>query len=339
MTDITLASLGWSDFFENQLEPTETLLTPARVHEVQRDRIRVLTEQGPLQLFPTEAAGNYAVGDWVLTDGTQALRILEARTALTRKAAGHVAYTQRIAANVDTLGIVSSCNDDFNLARIERYLALAATAGCTPLLILTKADKSEDVAHYAAEARTLSEDLGVLALNAKDAGEAAPLHPYASEGQTLALLGSSGVGKTTLRNRLTGESAATQGIREDDAKGRHTTTYRSLVQTQTGGWLIDTPGMRELQLADMAEGIQEVFDDLLELSAQCKFRNCDHVSEPGCAVQAAIADGTLDPARLERWRKLQAEDARNTESIARQRARGKAFAKMVKGAKKAKRVR
>ncbi|WP_425099062.1 ribosome small subunit-dependent GTPase A [Tropicibacter sp. S64] len=336
MTASTLTDLGWSDFFASQLAPAETLLTPARVTEVQRDRIRVLTTDGPLRLIPTEAAGNYAVGDWVLTDGTQALRILDAKTALTRKAAGHVAYTQRIAANVDTLGIVSSCNDDFNLARIERYLALAATAGCQPLILLTKPDKSDDPQRYVDDARTLG-DVTVLALNAKEEAETAQLTPYASDGRTLALLGSSGVGKTTLRNRLTGESAATQAIREDDSKGRHTTTHRSLVPTLTGGWLIDTPGMRELQLADMADGIEEVFDDLLVLAGQCKFRNCEHGGEPGCAVQAAIADGTLDAARLDRWRKLEAEDARNTASIARQRARGKAFAKMVKNAKKAKR--
>ncbi|MFW2542620.1 ribosome small subunit-dependent GTPase A [Primorskyibacter sp. 2E107] len=330
---MTLTGLGWSDFFADQIAPDETHLTPARVNEVQRDRLRVLSTEGPMRLIPTEAAGNYAVGDWVLTDGTQALRRLDARGNLSRKAAGHVHYTQRIAGNVDTLGIVSSCNEDFNLARLERYLALAATADCLPLIILTKPDKCDDPAPFIKAAQSLSPLITALAINAKDEEDVARLHPWSGNGQTLALLGSSGVGKTTLRNRLTGETAATQDIREDDAKGRHTTTFRSLVPTLTGGWLIDTPGMRELQLADMADGIEEIFDDLMVLAGQCKFRNCEHVSEPGCAVRSAIEAGDLDPERLTRWRKLEAEDTRNTASIARQRARGKAFAKMVKGGK------
>ncbi|MDJ0823052.1 MAG: ribosome small subunit-dependent GTPase A [Paracoccaceae bacterium] len=331
MTDLTLADLGWSAFFARQIDDEDDApLTPARVTEVQRDRLRVLGTAGAQMLIPAETAGAYAVGDWVLSDGTYAARRLEAKTDLVRKAAGHTATAQRIAANVDTLGIVTSCNADFNVARLERYLALAATAGCLPLVILTKADQTEDDRSYIREAERLSPMVTALALNAKDPDEVARLHPWCSDGQTLALVGSSGVGKTTLRNALTGSAEATQGIREDDAKGRHTTTFRSLVPTPTGGWLIDTPGMRELQLADMQEGIAEVFDDVLELAAQCKFRNCAHDSEPGCAVQAAVADGTLDPDRLTRWRKLEAEDAHNSLTLAEARAKDKSFGKMVK---------
>ncbi|WGW03236.1 ribosome small subunit-dependent GTPase A [Tropicibacter oceani] len=333
MTQTTLTDLGWSDHFARQLTQDDADLTPARINEVQRDRLRALSENGPLRLIPTENAGNYAVGDWVLCDATHALRRLDAQGVLTRKAAGHVAYTQRIAANVDTLGIVTSCNADFNIARLERYLALAATAGCLPLVILTKPDLCDDPQSYVKQAQALSPMLTAIAINARDPQDVARLTPWVNKGQTLALLGSSGVGKTTLSNTLTGESEATQEIREDDAKGRHTTTYRSLTPTLTGGWLIDTPGMRELQLADMDEGIAEVFDDLTELATQCKFRNCEHASEPGCAVQAAIARGDLDPDRLTRWQKLQAEDAHNSASIARQRARQKTFTKMVKSGK------
>jgi ribosome biogenesis GTPase len=336
ITDLTLPDIGWGDHFSDQLDPGETLLQPARVTEVQRDRLRALSDTGLHLLIPSEHAGSYAVGDWILSDGTHALRRLEPTGLLTRKAAGHVSYTQRIAANVDTLGIVTSCNADFNAARIERYLTLAAAAGCTPLIILTKPDLVVEAEDFLRQAAEIAPDVQARLVNSKDPDSVAALHPWCGAGQTIALLGSSGVGKTTLRNALTGESAATQDIREDDAKGRHTTTHRSLVRTGLGGWLIDTPGMRELQLADMQEGIEEVFDDLVALANQCKFRNCSHEGEPGCAVRAAIEDGSLDPARLERWRKLEAEDARNSESIARQRARNKAFGKMVKGAKKAK---
>lgn len=332
MTRDTLSHLGWSDHFARQVTPDETTLSPARIAEVQRDRLNLLTPDGPRQVIPTEPAGNYAVGDWVLCDATHALRRLDPRSSLTRKAAGHVAYAQRIAANVDTLGIVTSCNADFNIARLERYLALAASADCLPLLILTKPDLAEDPDSFARAAKPLSPLLTVLTVNAKDPEDVARLQPWCGPGQTLALVGSSGVGKTTLRNTLTGEEAATQGIREDDARGRHTTTARSLVPTLNGGWLVDTPGMRELQLADMQEGIDEVFDDVTDLAARCKFRDCGHETEPGCAVRAAIADGDLEADRLERWRKLQAEDAHNSASIAQQRARQKRFGKIVKGA-------
>ena len=339
LTEFTLTDLGWSDHFARQLAPGDADLVPARVSEIHRDRLRALSAAGPVSLFPSEAAGNYAVGDWILYTGERAIRRLDPKTDLTRKAAGRVAYSQRIAANVDTLGIVTSCNADFNIARLERYLALAASAGCLPLIILTKADKTGDAADYLGQAHALSPLASAIAINAKDPDDVARLAPWIRGGQTLALLGSSGVGKTTIRNALTGESKATQGIREDDAKGRHTTTYRSLVRLPQGGWLIDTPGMRELQLTDVEDGIEEVFDDVMELAAACKFRDCAHEGEPGCAVRAAIEDGRLDPARLDRYRKLQAEDRVNTETIAQKRARGRAFGKMVKNAKKVKKTR
>ncbi|MBY6116396.1 ribosome small subunit-dependent GTPase A [Mameliella alba] len=330
MTDTTLADLGWSARFARQLGTEDAGLTPARLVEVHRDRLRALTPGGPCALLPSENTGAYAVGDWVLSDGTQAVRRLEPTSDLTRRAAGREAKIQRIAANVDTLGIVTSCNADFNVARLERYLALAHTAGCLPLVVLTKADMAEDPGDYLRAAERLSPLLTALSLDATDPEEALRLQPWCRDGQTLALVGSSGVGKTTLRNALTGETAATQGIREDDAKGRHTTTHRSLVPTTAGGWLIDTPGMRELQLAEADDGIEAVFEDLEELAAQCRFRNCAHQGEPGCAVQAAIAAGELDPDRLARWEKLKREDRYNSETVAESRARGKAFGKMVR---------
>lgn len=173
--------------------------------------------------------------------------------------------------------------------------------------------------------------LTVLVVNAKDAGDAARMADWVKPGQTAALLGSSGVGKTTLTNRLTGGDAATGAVREDDAKGRHVTTARTLKRMENGGWIIDTPGMRALRLEESSEGIEVLYADILELATNCKFTNCEHETEPGCAVKAALEDGSLDPERLDRWRKLLAEDNRNTETIAQNRAKGKAFAKMVKG--------
>ncbi|WP_323769944.1 ribosome small subunit-dependent GTPase A [Antarctobacter sp.] len=332
MTDDTLTGLGWSDHFARQLTPEDAALTPARLAEVHRDRMRAVTPTGQIELLPTESTGAYAVGDWVLSDGTHAIRRLTPTSDITRRAAGRDVRIQRIAANVDTLGIVTSCNADFNVARLERYLALAHSGGCLPLIVLTKPDKADNADDYLRQAQRLSPLVTAISLNARIPEEVARLTPWCKNGQTLALVGSSGVGKTTLRNALTGEEAATRGIREDDARGRHTTTNRSLAPTLAGGWLIDTPGMRELQLADAGEGIEAVFDDIEELALTCRFRNCAHEGEPGCAVRAAIAAGDLDADRLARWEKLRREDRHNTETVAESRARGKAFNRMVKEA-------
>lgn len=331
MSDTSLTDLGWSERFADQIAADETALLPMRVAEVHRDRLRALGAGSDAMLIPSERAGAYAVGDWVLSDGTSALRRLEPATDLTRKAAGHVAERQRIAANIDTIAVVTSCNADFNPARLERYLALISSAGCLPLVVLTKADLVGDAAPYCRAAEALSPLVTALALNAKDMEDAGRLTAWCGPGQTLALVGSSGVGKTTLRNALTDHAGATAGVRSDDAKGRHTTTFRSLVPTRAGGWLIDTPGMRELQLADAGEGIEEIFDDITELAAACRFSDCAHDSEPGCAVRAALEAGELDADRLRRWQKLLAEDRHNTETLSQSRARQKAFGKMVKG--------
>ncbi|MDA7428696.1 ribosome small subunit-dependent GTPase A [Primorskyibacter aestuariivivens] len=333
MTKFTLSDLGWSDHFASQLEARDATLTPARIAEVHRDRLSVLTEAGEVSLHPRETAGAYAVGDWVLSDGQSALRRLTPTTDVIRRAAGHGVATQRIAANVDTIGIVTSCNEDFNIARLERYLALVSASGALPQVILTKADMCDDPSDYVSRAERLSPLVSAIALNAKDPEDAQRLAPWCSKAQTLALLGSSGVGKTTLRNHLTGETAATQGIRADDAKGRHTTTSRALRPTLTGGWLIDTPGMRELQLSDASEGIGAVFDDIEELATECRFNDCAHDKEPGCAIKAALESGTLDAERLARWQKLRREDSFNSETIAESRARHRSFKRMVNEAK------
>jgi len=322
----TLTALGWSPHFQQQLEDDAQA---ARVIEILRDRIIVLSPDGIHTLTTPAPTGSYAVGDWVLFAGSLLTHRLTPKTEVTRRAAGHDAKAQLIAANVDTLGIVTSCNDDFNLARIERYLVMATSAGCLPLVILTKADTCDAPQDYLRQAQRLSPLITAITLDAHDPDDVARLAPWCSKAQTLALVGSSGVGKTTLNNALTGRRDATQDIREDDARGRHTTTSRHLRQTLFGGWLIDTPGMRELQLTDAAAGIEAVFEDIEDLAATCKFRDCDHESEPGCAVRAALKAGDLTPDRLERWRKLSREDRHNSETLAQSRIRQKSLARKI----------
>jgi len=336
---MTLADLGWSDHFAAQIEGEPALQdTAMRLSVVARDRLTGLSPTGAhlLQTPSDMTTGAFAVGDWVLTDttGTVVIRRLSPFSQLTRRAAGEGVDRQLIAANVDTLGIVTSCNADFNEARLERYLALAASAGCLPLVILTKADLVENARDYARRAERLSPLVTALTLDATDAQDAAMLEPWCRSGQTLALVGSSGVGKSTLSNALTGLEIATSGIREDDAKGRHTTTARGLHRTRAGGWLIDTPGMRSVPLVDAGAGVGAVFADLEELARSCRFNDCQHDTEPGCAIRAAIKSGDLDPARLARWQKLRREDQLNSETVAQARKRDKAFGKMVKSAMK-----
>ncbi|MBF9032722.1 ribosome small subunit-dependent GTPase A [Rhodobacterales bacterium HKCCE2091] len=328
MTDLTLADLGWSARHLSRLTPDEAANPNlARIASVARDRLHALSPSGPLVLRPDGPTGDYATGDWVVLtpDRTAVARLIERDTTLARRAAGTGRDRQLIAANVDTLGIVTSCNADFNEARLERYLALAAAAGCLPLVILTKADLSDDPRGYAKRAERLSPMVSALALDATAPDAAEALAPWAKAGQTMALVGSSGVGKTTLTNALTGLGLATQGIREDDAKGRHTTTSRDLLRTRFGGWLIDTAGMRELGLVDAAGAIDDVFAEIADLAPDCRFSDCAHDAEPGCAVRGAV-----DPDRLARWRKLRREEARSTETIAEARARAKGFGKMIR---------
>ena len=324
------ADLGWTSHFARLADADTT--HPLRIAEVHRTHVTAISQEGTTDLKLRHDADPPTVGDWVLAENGHVTEILTRQSVLSRRAAGSDAREQLIAANVTTLAIVSSCNADFNERRIERYLVLAADAGSLPLVVLTKADQTGDDTAYVRRAEKLSPLLTALAIDATDPLEIKRLHPWCRAGDTLALVGSSGVGKTTIRNGLTGESAATQGIREDDARGRHTTTSRSLVRTIAGGWIIDTPGMRALRLADVSDGLSTVFEDIETLAQSCRFSDCAHDSEPDCAVQAAIQSGELNADRLRRWRKLLAEDNRNTETIAEARARHKGFNKMVREA-------
>jgi ribosome biogenesis GTPase / thiamine phosphate phosphatase len=324
VTGPSRAALGWGPFYLDQLDADDLQnLTPARIANVHRDRVVGLTEHGPLEL--TLDAGIttalVAVGDWVLCAPAQhrLVRVLDRQTELSRGTEYHTGDKQLIAANLDSLFITTSCNEDFNPARLERYLALAHDAGITPVIVMTKADQCADPDTYVTQARALGRDLAVLAINAKGDDVARAFAPWCGAGQTVALAGTSGVGKTTIANALTGGTAATRDIRADDARGRHTTTGRSLHRVLAGGWLIDTPGMRGLGLAEVSFGIDATFPEISELAAQCKFRDCVHDAEPGCAVQAALAAGVIAPDRLTRFKKLSTENAQASDAIARAR--------------------
>ncbi|NEX23427.1 ribosome small subunit-dependent GTPase A [Thiorhodococcus mannitoliphagus] len=327
----TLAALGWEPFFARQIS-VETLsdTPPARVVAVHRSGLQILGA-GIDAIIPPRA--DATVGDWLLLDRdqTRASCLLFRKSLIKRRAPGTNRQAQLIAANIDTAFVVTSCNQDFNLARLERYVALALEAKIAPVIVLTKADLVTDLPSWIDAARTVSDRIPVVALDARGGEPPEVLSPWCKPGQTVAFLGSSGVGKSTLTNALAGTDAiATQGIREDDAKGRHTTTRRELHLIPGGCLVLDTPGMRELQLADAASGIAETFEDIQTLSAQCRFGNCQHESEPGCAIRDAIEHGRIDSARLLRWRKLMAEDAFNSASLAERRTKDRAFGKMVR---------
>ncbi|MCI5075802.1 ribosome small subunit-dependent GTPase A [Oricola sp.] len=332
-----LADYGWNSHFTSQLDADDFgTFTAARVTAVHRSGLHIAGVGIDAAIPPfssDDEEGAATVGDWLLLEPEtlRARHLLDRKSLFKRRAAGTGRKLQLIAANVDTLFIVTSCNQDFNVARLERYLALAREAGVMPVVVLTKADLTDTPEDFEREAAGLAPGLFVEIVDARDPASVARLAAWCGKGETVALVGSSGVGKSTLINTLAGsDEIATGGIREDDAKGRHTTTGRMLHRLASGGWLIDTPGMREIQLVDVHAGIDEVFSDVVEIAGGCRFRDCRHEDEPGCAVNAAIADGTLDPDRVRRWKKLAAEEAYNSASLAERRARDKAFGKMVK---------
>jgi ribosome small subunit-dependent GTPase A len=305
-----LSALGWTPDRAAELPPD---CVPARVSRVDRGRLSVLTGDGEARVHPASAlydeAGlsGPAVGDWVALRGELAVAVLHRRSAFVRTMAGRTSAAQVVAANLDVVLVVDALAGDARLRRVERYLAVAWSSGATPVVVLTKADLCDDVA--AAVELVADDALGVDVLPVSSVtGEGMDaVRGLLGPGRTGAMVGPSGVGKSSLANALAGRTlAATREIR-DDGRGRHTTTARELHLLPDGGLLIDTPGMRELALYDDGDGVDTAYADVAVLAEDCRFRDCAHRTEPGCAIAAAIDDGRLDPARLTAWRKLQAE--------------------------------
>jgi ribosome biogenesis GTPase / thiamine phosphate phosphatase len=312
----TLHDLGWDDGFAAAFEPYgQGDLVAARVSAQHRGGYDVLSERGELRVRisgglrhgAASAAELPTVGDWVALRDDTIVAVLPRRSAFSRKAAWAATEEQVLAANIDTAFVVSGLDGDLNLRRLERYLTLAWESGAGPVIVLTKADLCADVAAalLAVEPCAIGAPAHPVS-NVTGAG-LDQLEPYLSPARTIALLGSSGVGKSSLVNRLAGaEMQATRQIAED-GRGRHTTASRQLVRLPSGALLVDTPGLREVQLWDADGGIHEAFADVDELAAGCRFNDCSHTREPGCAVHAAIDEGRLPLARLQSYRRLRRE--------------------------------
>src|SRR4051794_3114341 len=306
-----LSPLGWTPDRVAQL-PAGT--EPARVARVDRGLLIVLAADGEQRVRPGAAlhdeagVASPAVGDWIALRGELAVAVLPRRSAFTRTVAGRTSAAQVVAANLDTVLVVDALAGAARLRRVERYLAVAWSSGATPVVVLTKADLCDDVPAAVAEVAEDALGVAVLAVSSVTGVRLETVRAVVGPGRTAAMVGPSGVGKSSLANALAGRAVAeTTEIRESDGRGRHTTTARELHLLPGGGLLVDTPGMRELALYDDAEGVDTAYADVVALAAGCRFRDCAHRTEPGCAVAAAIGDGRLDPARFTAWRKLQAE--------------------------------
>jgi ribosome biogenesis GTPase len=316
-----LARLGWTPALEDDFAPyAADGLEPARVAVEHRGAYRLYTSRGEQ---PAELSGRFrhaagsrgelpAVGDWVAVDGAETARVqavLPRRTKFSRLAANDHGQTieQVVAANVDVIFLTAGLDGDLNLRRLERYLTLGWESGAEPVVVLTKSDLCDDVDAALLEVESIAVGVPAHAVSNVTGEGIDGLAPYFGENRTVAALGSSGVGKSSLVNRLAGEEVMATGDLRADGRGRHTTTNRQLLVLSSGGLYLDTPGMRELRLWESEEGLTAAFDDVAAVAADCRFSDCAHETEPGCAVRAAIAEGTLDSERLTSWRKLQNE--------------------------------
>ena len=311
---------GWNSYFEAFWRGGEWKdAVPARVVAQQRKFWRVAGDfgecwaeaSGKLRLAADKGADWPAVGDWVVAElhGAKSTAVIQEvlprRSKFVRKSPGKKMEEQVIAANVETALLVSALDGDFNPRRVERYLAQCWESGARPVIVLNKADACEETRQKAAEMERVAIGTEVCVVSARTGEGFGELEEFLKPGHTLVLLGSSGVGKSTIANRLLGEMIQeVKPVRDSDSRGRHTTTTRELFALPGGALLMDTPGLREMQLWDVEDGVAQAFADIDSLAEECQFRDCSHEEEPGCAVQAALAAGTLDKARVENRRKL-----------------------------------
>ena len=346
----TLEQLGWNDRLEAHLGSLDRSdLVPARITRQDRNRYQLLSPEGQ---FVGELTGSMvskasasadlpAVGDWVLASvrrdemAATIHDILPRRSSFSRKVAGKNTKQQIVAANIDTVFLVSGLDHDFNLRRIERYVTLAWDSGAIPVIVLNKADLADDLEAIITQVESVAIGIDVVSVSTIGQPGIEPLRPYLQPGKTAAFLGSSGVGKSSLVNAiLEGQHLATTPVRLDDSRGRHTTTFRELFVAPGGAILIDTPGMRELQLWTDAEGVRNTFPEIEELSESCKFSDCAHETEPGCAVRSALDSGDLSESRYNSYLKLMKEvaylDRRKSESSYQDRKHDKALGKLYK---------
>jgi ribosome biogenesis GTPase / thiamine phosphate phosphatase len=319
---MTLQQLGWSPYWEAVFADHGPECLPARVAVQQRHLYTVVGEgwSAPAEVtgrFRHDAAGPAdfpAVGDWVAAtregDAVQITAVLARRTQFARRMAGPKPAQQVVAANVDIAFLVTGLDHDYNLRRIERYLTLAWESGAKPVIVLNKADLREDLEAVLAEVEAIALGVPIHAVSATQGSGLEDLAGRIAPGETAALLGSSGVGKSTIVNALLGvERQAVQDVRADDSRGRHTTTHRELIPLPKGGILLDTPGMRELQVWGEGDGLDQTFEDIAARAVECRYRDCTHTNEPGCAVVAALDSGALAQARYASYQKLQREFA------------------------------
>lgn len=318
-----LEQLGWNSFFEeNFREYAAEGYGAGRVYLENRRSFWLYTENGEIKadvsgrmIYHADSRADFpAVGDWVVyrfgTDKTKATihAILPRKSKFSRKVPGSAIAEQIVAANIDTVMLVAGLDNDFNLRRIERYLVMVAASGANPVIVLNKADLCDDLATRVEKVEKIAPNVPIVPVSAKRDEHLEQLGKYLKTGETVALLGSSGVGKSTITNQLLGgERQKTGEVRRGDDRGQHTTTKRELIALPGGGLIIDTPGMRELQLWVSEEGLESGFEDIENLIAQCFYSNCEHRDTRGCAVEAALADGSLERERWENRNKLQKE--------------------------------